>query len=124
MASGPISASSGSERLQLAMGMSRAWSSARGGAGGPEVPEECVGAGADQRVEHEVRLRLDDGLDDLLMIRFAHRQVALGNHRPAGRGEALAQDAVVLPRPDVIRADAIGAPADMRRRYSIRGMMC
>ena len=91
------------------------------GAGGPQGPEECIGTRADERVEHEIRLRLDDGPDDLLMIRFAHREVALGHHRPAGRGEALTQDAVVLPRPYVIRADTIGAPAHMRKEILDQG---
>ena len=42
---------------------------------------------------------------------LAHRDVALGQHDAAGRQHGLAHDLVVLPGPDVVRAEAIGAGA-------------
>src|SRR3954465_14922241 len=79
--------------------------------GGTERSEEGVGAGADQIVEDEVRPLIDDRRNDLVDLGIPDREIALGEHGAAARYQRLAEDAVVLPGPDVVGADAEGARA-------------
>ena len=70
-----------------------------------QQPEEGVGRGADHRVEDEVRRRVEDLLDHGLEVGVADREVTLASDLAPGRQHRLAHDPVVLPGPDVVRAE-------------------
>src|SRR5258708_5568831 len=75
-------------------------------AGGAEAAEEGVGTGADQVVEDEIRTLIENRGNHLVEFGVTYGQVPLRDHGAASRGQRLAKDTVVLPRPDVVGANA------------------
>ena len=82
-------------------------------AGGAQIAKELIGGLADQRVEDEGRARGEDRVDRPGRTPCSRREIPLGDDRAAVGANRLAQDPVVLPRPDVVGADAESLRADV-----------